>query len=152
MSPQAVLAAAFMPHSGHDWQVWIATCRRVLPPDLTCRIVPFDSLCAASAKASEESAPEIFPKDEKEAPMKYLFAAAMLASAVAGFSGTASAMEGCGPGWARGPYGHCRPMGVVAAPGAVVVAPAVVAPPVVVVRPRVCPYGFRWYAGRCRPI
>ena len=58
-------------------------------------------------------------------------------------------MGGCGPGWYRGPYGGCRPMG-----GPVVVAPApvVVAPPVVVVRPRVCPYGFRWYAGRCRPF
>ncbi|MBR0778403.1 hypothetical protein JQ543_16885 [Bradyrhizobium diazoefficiens] len=80
--------------------------------------------------------------------MKYLFAAAMLASAAVGFSEAASAAQGCGPGWARGPYGHCRPMGVVA-PGAVVVAPAA---PVVVVRPRVCPYGFRWYAGRCRPF
>ena len=84
--------------------------------------------------------------------MKYLFAAVMLASAVVGFSEAASAAQGCGPGWARGPYGHCRPMGYVA-PRAVVVAPApvYVAPPAVVVRPRVCPYGFRWYAGRCRP-
>jgi hypothetical protein len=80
--------------------------------------------------------------------MKYLFAAAMLASAVVGFSEAASAMQGCGPGWARGPYGGCRPM----RGGPVVVAPVVVAPPVVVVRPRVCPYGFRWYAGRCRPF
>lgn len=81
--------------------------------------------------------------------MKYLFAAAMLASAVVGFSEAASAAGGCGPGWYRGPYGGCRPMG-----GPVVVAPApvYVAPPVVVVRPRVCPYGFRWYAGRCRPF
>jgi hypothetical protein len=87
--------------------------------------------------------------------MKYLFAAVMLASAVVGFSGAASAAEGCGPGWYRGPYGRCHPMGgggaVVVAPGApaVVVAPAA---PAVVVRPRVCPYGFRWYAGACRPI
>ncbi|SFJ99250.1 hypothetical protein [Bradyrhizobium sp. Gha] len=81
--------------------------------------------------------------------MKYLFAAAMLASAVVGFSEAASAAGGCGPGWYRGPYGGCRPMGraVVVAP-----APVVVAPPVVVARPRVCPYGFRWYAGRCRPF
>jgi hypothetical protein len=81
--------------------------------------------------------------------MKYLFAAAMLASAAVGFSESASAAGGCGPGWYRGPYGGCRPMGraVVVAP-----APVVVAPPVVVVRPRVCPYGFRWYAGRCRPF
>jgi hypothetical protein len=81
--------------------------------------------------------------------MKYLFAAVMLASAVVGFIEAASAAGGCGPGWYRGPYGGCRPMGraVVVAP-----APVVVAPPVVVVRPRVCPYGFRWYAGRCRPF
>jgi hypothetical protein len=77
-------------------------------------------------------------EDEKEDHMKYLFAAAMLASAVVGFSEAASAAQGCGPGWYRGPYGNCRPM---AARG-----------PVVVVRPRVCPYGFRWYAGRCRPV
>lgn len=87
-------------------------------------------------------------EDEKEDHMKYLFAAAMLASAVVGFSEAASAAQGCGPGWYRGPYGNCRPM---AARGpVVVVAPA--PPPVVVVRPRVCPYGFRWYAGRCRPV
>ena len=78
--------------------------------------------------------------------MKYLFAAAMLASAVVGFAETASAAGGCGPGWYRGPYGGCRRMG---GPPAVVVVPPR-AP--VVVRPRVCPYGFRWYAGRCRPI
>ena len=72
--------------------------------------------------------------------MKYLFAAVMLASAVVGFSEVASAAGGCGPGWYRGPYGGCRPM---------LVAPA---PVVVVPRARVCPYGFRWYAGRCRPF
>jgi len=79
--------------------------------------------------------------------MKYLFAAVMLASAVVGFSEAASAAGGCGPGWYRGPYGGCRPM----RGPAVVVAPAA---PVVVVapRPRICPYGFRWYAGRCRPF
>lgn len=113
-------------------------------PELTCRIVSFDSLCAASALP-----PKNLPKDEKEDHMKYLFAAVMLASAVVGFSEAASAAGGCGPGWFRGPYGGCRPMRgpVVVAPG-----PVVVAPPVVVVRPRVCPYGFRWYAGRCRPF
>ena len=42
--------------------------------------------------------------------MKYLFAAVMLASAAVGFSESASAMGGCGPGWYRGPYGGCRPM------------------------------------------
>ncbi|GLR90674.1 GCG_CRPN prefix-to-repeats domain-containing protein [Bradyrhizobium iriomotense] len=78
--------------------------------------------------------------------MKYLLAAVLLAGAVAGFSEAASAAGGCGPGWYRGPYGGCRPMG-----GPVVVAPAA---PVVVVapRPRVCPWGFRWWAGRCRPV
>jgi len=83
--------------------------------------------------------------------MKYLFAAVMLASAVVGFSEAASAAGGCGPGWYRGPYGGCRPMrgAVVVRPAPVVVAPA---PVVVVPRARVCPYGFRWYAGRCRPI
>ena len=80
--------------------------------------------------------------------MKYLFAAVVLAGAVAGFGEAASAAGGCGPGWYRGPYGGCRPMGgpVVVAP-----APAVVAP-VVVARPHVCPWGFRWLAGRCRPV
>jgi hypothetical protein len=86
--------------------------------------------------------------------MKTLFAAVLLAGTVAGF-GVAEAAGGCGPGFHRGPYGGCRPNG-----GAVVVAPRVVAPrivvapaPVVVVpRGRVCPYGFAWRYGRCRPI
>ncbi|TYL89253.1 hypothetical protein FXB40_35685 [Bradyrhizobium rifense] len=98
----------------------------------------------------KRAAPRDLPQGrEGRDHMKYLFAAVMLASAVVGFSEAASAAGGCGPGWYRGPYGGCRPMGraVVVAP-----APVVVAPPVVVVRPRVCPYGFRWYAGRCRPF
>src|SRR5260370_5473066 len=81
--------------------------------------------------------------------MKYLFAAVLVASSFASFS-AANAAGGCGPGWYRGPYGGCRPMG-----GPVYVAPRVVErPPVVVVRPgpRVCPYGFVWAYGRCRPI
>ena len=51
--------------------------------------------------------------------------------------------QGCGPGYARGPYGRCRPMGyVVRRP-----------PPVVVVRPgRGCGPGFVWRYGRCRPF
>jgi len=78
--------------------------------------------------------------------MKYLFAAALVASTVAGF-GSANAAGGCGPGYHRGPYGGCQPnRGVVVVPGAVVVAPA----PVVV--GRVCPLGFSWRYGRCRPI
>jgi hypothetical protein len=82
--------------------------------------------------------------------MRYLFAAALVASTLAGLSG-ASAAGGCGPGWHRGPYGGCRPNRgpVVVAPGG----PVVVAPgaPVVVV-PRGCPIGFVWRYGRCRPI
>ena len=62
---------------------------------------------------------------------------------------SASAEGGCGPGFHRGPYGHCRPNGpVVVAPGA----PVVVAPAPVVVRPPVvCGVGYRWHPGyrRC---
>jgi hypothetical protein len=49
----------------------------------------------------------------------------------------------------RGPEGGCRVNG-----GAVVVAPgaAVVERPVVVVPGRVCPVGFSWRYGRCRPL
>ncbi|WP_407151979.1 GCG_CRPN prefix-to-repeats domain-containing protein [Bradyrhizobium sp. ORS 86] len=82
--------------------------------------------------------------------MKYLFAAAILVTtAFAGMS-AAEAAGGCGPGWHRGPYGGCiRNRGpVVVAPGPVVVRPPVVVAP----RPRVCPYGFVWRYGRCRPI
>ena len=85
--------------------------------------------------------------------MKYLFTAALIAGTVAGFT-SANAEGGCGPGWHRNPYGVCRPNGgaVVIAPavvpGAVVVAPA----PVVVAPRRVCPVGFVWAYGRCRPV
>jgi hypothetical protein len=75
--------------------------------------------------------------------------AALVASTVAGF-GSANAAGGCGPGFHRGPYGGCQPNR-----GVVVVAPApvVVERPVVVVRPgRICPLGFSWRYGRCRPI
>jgi len=55
--------------------------------------------------------------------------------------------QGCGPGWARGPAGRCRPMG--RGPVVVVRRP----PPVVVVRPgRVCPPGLVFRYGRCRPF
>jgi len=81
--------------------------------------------------------------------MRYLFAAALVAGTVAGIGG-ASAAGGCGPGWHRGPYGGCQPnRGVVVAPGAVVVEPVA---PVVVVPRRVCPVGFVWAYGRCRPV
>lgn len=77
--------------------------------------------------------------------MKYLFAAVLVAASFASFS-AANAAGGCGPGWHRGPYGGCQPNRRVV----VVQRPA----PVVVVRPatRVCPYGFVWAYGRCRPI
>jgi hypothetical protein len=83
--------------------------------------------------------------------MKYLFAAVLVAGSFASFS-AANAAGGCGPGWHRGPYGGCQPNR-----GAVYVAPrpiVVARPPVVVVRPgpRVCPYGFVWAYGRCRPV
>ena len=51
--------------------------------------------------------------------------------------------DGCGPGYARGPYGRCRPMG-----GVVVIRRP---PQVVVVRPRGCPPGLAYRYGRCRP-
>ena len=38
--------------------------------------------------------------------MRYLFAAALVATTVAGF-GSANAAGGCGPGFHRGPYGGC---------------------------------------------
>jgi hypothetical protein len=94
--------------------------------------------------------------------MKKLFAAALFAATVAGL-GAASAMplaplaaadtaaviqaaQGCGPGFARGPYGGCQPM---YRRGPVIVDRG----PVVVVRPgRVCPPGFAWRYGRCRPF
>src|SRR5947209_765170 len=78
--------------------------------------------------------------------MKYLFITAVIASTFAGLS-AASAAGGCGIGFHRGPYGGCRPNGVV------VVGPRVVARPVVVVpRARICPLGFVWAYGRCRVI
>ena len=85
--------------------------------------------------------------------MKYLIAAALLATSVAGFAATADAAGGCGRGFHRGPYGGCQPNVVVRRAPVVVVRPPVVyrpAPVVVVPRARVCPYGMRWYAGRCR--
>jgi hypothetical protein len=84
--------------------------------------------------------------------MKYLFAAAVLVATSVASMSAANAEGGCGPGWHRGPYGGCvrnRGPAVVVVPGAVVVdRPAVVVEP----RPRVCPYGFAWRYGRCRPI
>jgi hypothetical protein len=80
--------------------------------------------------------------------MKYLIAAALLATTVVGFAPVADAAQGCGPGYHRGAYGRCVPHR-----GVVVVRPPVVyhrAPVVVVPRARVCPRGMVWAAGRCR--
>ncbi|NVN86729.1 MAG: hypothetical protein HXX15_11655 [Rhodopseudomonas sp.] len=85
--------------------------------------------------------------------MKTILAAAVFAATIAGF-GAANAMplaplaaadsaaviqvaQGCGPGWARGPMGRCRPM--------------YRGGPAIVVRPaRICPPGFVFRYGRCR--
>jgi hypothetical protein len=81
--------------------------------------------------------------------MKYLFAAALVASTVAGF-GVANAAEGCGPGFHRNFEGACRPnreVIVVERPGVVIERrPAEV---VVVPRERGCPRDFFWRDGRC---
>ena len=77
--------------------------------------------------------------------MKFLIAAAVVATTVVGFGASANAAQGCGPGWHRGPYGGCQPNRAVV---------VVRRPPVVVVAPgaRVCPYGMVWAYGRCRPV
>jgi hypothetical protein len=54
-------------------------------------------------------------------------------------SGVTFVAFGCGPGWTRGPYGHCHPMG-----GGVYVAP-----PVYGFAPPVYGYGYHPYARRC---
>jgi hypothetical protein len=77
------------------------------------------------------------------------FVAALLAGTVAGF-GVANAAGGCGPGFHRGPYGGC-----VGNRSVIVVRPPVVVerrPIIVVPRGRICPIGFVWRYGRCRPI
>ncbi len=82
--------------------------------------------------------------------MKYLFAAVLVTGTVAGF-GAANAAGGCGLGFHRGPYGGCRPNGgavVVERPAVLVERPAVVVLP----RGRICPVGFSWRYGRCRPF
>jgi hypothetical protein len=56
--------------------------------------------------------------------MKALLAIALAAGATLVASSPADARQGCGPGFHRGPYGHCRPNRdrvVRVAPGALVV-------------------------------
>jgi len=70
-------------------------------------------------------------------------------AAVLGMASAVEAAEGCGEGWHRGPYGHCRPNAapVVVAPGPVVVAPGpVVAAPGPVVAGVFYP-GRGWWDG-----
>ena len=81
--------------------------------------------------------------------MRMLLAAALFVGAVASLTTAANAAGGCGYGFHPTPYGRCVPNR-----GAVVVVPPVVVERTVVVVPRgrVCPYGFVWRYGRCRPI
>ena len=56
--------------------------------------------------------------------MKKLFALAFAVGVAAAAFTPAEAAQGCGPGYHRGPYGHCRPnlrRGVVVAPGTLIV-------------------------------
>jgi hypothetical protein len=56
--------------------------------------------------------------------MKKLLALAFAAGAAVVATAPADARQGCGPGFHRGPYGHCRPNRdrvVVAAPGTLIV-------------------------------
>jgi hypothetical protein len=46
--------------------------------------------------------------------MKTLIFAALAATTLLGALAPAEAAQGCGPGFHRGPYGHCRPNGPVA--------------------------------------
>jgi hypothetical protein len=56
--------------------------------------------------------------------MKKIFALAFAAGVAVAAASPADAREGCGPGFHRGPYGHCRPnrgQGVMVNPGALIV-------------------------------
>jgi hypothetical protein len=55
--------------------------------------------------------------------MKRILLTAVAAGAVLAAVSPANAMQGCGPGGHRGPYGHCRPNGGpgMAGPGALVI-------------------------------
>lgn len=95
--------------------------------------------------------------------MTKMFSALIFAATLAGV-GAASAMplaplnasdtaavievaQGCGPGYARGPAGRCRPMGMMRRGPAVVVRP-----PMVMRQGRICPPGLAFRFGRCRPF
>ena len=55
--------------------------------------------------------------------MKKIFALALAAGIAVVATAPADARQGCGPGFHRGPYGHCRPNRdrVVVAPGTLIV-------------------------------
>jgi hypothetical protein len=56
--------------------------------------------------------------------MKKIFALALAAGVAVAAASAADARQGCGPGFHRGPYGHCRPDrggGVMVGPGTLVV-------------------------------
>jgi hypothetical protein len=55
--------------------------------------------------------------------MKRIFAVALAAGVAFAAMSPAQARQGCGPGFHRGPYGHCRPN---RGPGVVAVAPGLV--------------------------
>jgi hypothetical protein len=57
--------------------------------------------------------------------MKKILLAALASAAALTAVGTADARDGCGEGFHRGPYGHCRPN---RGPGPVLVRPGVIAP------------------------
>jgi hypothetical protein len=54
--------------------------------------------------------------------MKTMIAIALAAVATVAATSSADARDGCGRGYHRGPYGHCRPNN---GPGPVVVAPSI---------------------------
>lgn len=49
--------------------------------------------------------------------MKKLILAALAAGSMIALAAPADAAQGCGPGFHRGAYGHCRPNRPVAGPG-----------------------------------
>jgi hypothetical protein len=57
--------------------------------------------------------------------MKRFLTTALTLGMMLGTADAASAAQGCGPGWHRDPWGHCRPNGGPP-PGTVVVAPGLV--------------------------
>ena len=79
--------------------------------------------------------------------MKTLFAAGLVAGALANFGG-ANAMEGCCPGFHRGAGGRC-----VINRGTIIVASATFYDrcPTVSAPRRPCPYGFVWRYKACFP-